>query len=138
MRHEPHSKPAAMHLRSKRDHKVTLRVHTYMVDHTAVHECDARRREERTGGRKWSGEGLAASARSRTCVSGSQPGQRLLALCFDKASRPTVFCRDQGPSRGLVTYSACIRSIDRTLERIWTEENVPFLGDIGANITASA
>jgi len=63
-----------------------------MVDHTAVHECDAGQREERSGGREWSGEkAWLHRPVPGKCVSA---GQRLLALSFDKALRPTVFCTD--------------------------------------------
>ena len=64
----------------------------YMVDHTAVHECDAGQREERSGGRKRSGE---ASWQHRP-VPGSvfEDVSLALAPCFNKASRPTVFCTD--------------------------------------------
>jgi hypothetical protein len=63
-----------------------------MVDHTAVHGCDAGQREERSGGRNWSGETLG--------IPGPFPEvkQEDISLRFAsslrKASRPTVFCTD--------------------------------------------
>jgi hypothetical protein len=90
MWHE-HSTLAATLLHCKRDHKATLRAHTWLIIRWFMNVMQDSAKRDLVGG-----TGVEKSlGRAGPFPEVCQPGERLLALCFEwKVSRPTVFRTD--------------------------------------------